>query len=76
MKLESSIVDPAVKEDVEGVNSESSINKTGKLQIAGPKLKPLYVGVPQILAPTLLAVSIAIYAQESSDEPIISLSTV
>src|SRR5260370_8660280 len=39
-------------------------------------LKPLYARVQQILAPALLVNSIAAYAQESSDKPIISLSTV
>jgi hypothetical protein len=33
-------------------------------------------GVPQILASALLVISIAAYAQESSDKPIISLATV
>src|SRR3981081_3340050 len=76
MKLESS-VGPADKESVEGVNSESAaINKTRKSQISGSKLKPLYARVPQILAPALLIISIAAYAQESSNKPIISLSTV
>jgi hypothetical protein len=32
--------------------------------------------MPQILAPALLVISIAVYVQESSDSPIISLSTV
>src|SRR5260370_37805741 len=77
MKLESLIVGPAVKESIEGVNSESAaINKTRKSQISGTKLKPLYGRVPQILAPALLVISIAAYAQESSDSPIISISTV
>ena len=77
MKLESSIVGSALKEGVEGVNSESAaINKTRKSQISGTKLKSLYARVPQILAPALLVICIAAYAQESSDKPIISLSTV
>ena len=77
MKLESSIVGPAVEEGVDGVNSESAaINKTWKSQMSGTKLKPLYARVPQILAPALLVIGIAAYAQESSDKPIISLSTV
>jgi glyoxylase-like metal-dependent hydrolase (beta-lactamase superfamily II) len=67
--LESSIVGP--------VNSESAaINKTPKSQISGTKLKALYAHVPQILAPALLVTGIAAYAQETSDKPIISLSTV
>src|SRR5258708_21668150 len=77
MKSESSTLGPAVKEGVEGVNSESAaINKTRKSQISGTKLKPLYARVPQILAPALLVIGIAAYSQESSDKPIISLSTV
>ena len=77
MKLESSIVGSAVKEGVEGVNSQNAaINKTRKSHMSGTKLKPLYAHVPQILAPALLVIGIAAYAQESSDKPIISLSTV
>src|SRR6266404_3815231 len=77
MKLESSIVGSPVKEGAEGVNSESAaINKTRTSQISGTKLKPLHARVPQILAPALLVIGIAAYAQESSDKPIISLSTV
>src|SRR5271170_2045861 len=76
MSLESSIVDPAVKEGAHGVNSESAaINKTWKSQISG-ELKPLCARVSQILAPALLLVNITAYAQKSSDKPIISLSTV
>src|SRR5258708_16228464 len=44
--------------------------------MSGTRLKPLYARVLQILAPALLVISIAVYAQESSDKPIISLSTV
>src|SRR5260370_9388291 len=77
MKLGSSIIGPAAKESIEGENSESAaINKTRKSQISGTKLKPLHARVPHILAPALLVISIAAYAQESSDKPIISLSTV
>src|SRR5260370_39133718 len=77
MKLESSIVGPAVKEGVEGMNSESAaINRTRKSQISGTKLKPLYARRPQILAPALLVIGVGAYAQQSSDNPVISLSTV
>jgi hypothetical protein len=73
MKFESSIVDPTVKEGAQGAHSESAaINETW---ISG-KPKPLYARVPQILGPGLLVISMAAYAQESSDKPIISLSTV
>lgn len=76
MKLESSIVGSAFKEGVEGANSENAaINETRKW-MSGTTIKPLYARVPQILAPALLAIGIAAYAQESSDKPIISLSTV
>src|SRR6266436_3229395 len=74
---ESSIVGSAVKECVKRVNSENAaINETRRSQMSGTKLKPLYARVPQILAPALLVIGIAAYAQESSDKPIISLSTV
>src|SRR5712692_10485062 len=77
MKLESSIVGSAVKEDVEGVNSETSaINETRKPQMSGTKLKPLHIRVPQIVAPALLVIGLGAYAQQSSDKPVISLSTV
>ena len=77
MRFESSIVGSAVKEGVECVNSQNAaINKTLKSQMSGTKLKPLYIRVPQIVAPALLVIGIAAYAQESSDKPIISLSTV
>src|SRR5258708_12509853 len=77
MKVESSIVGPAVKEGVEGMNSESAaINRTRKSQISGTKLKRLYARVPQILAPALLVIGVGAYAQQSSDNPVISLSTV
>ena len=78
MKLESSIVGSALKEGVEGVDSENAaINETRKW-MSGTKIKPLYARVPRILAPALLVIGIGIaaYAQESSDKPIISLSTV
>jgi len=44
--------------------------------MSGTKIKPLYARVPRILAPALLVIAIAAHAQESSDKPIISLSTV
>jgi len=31
------------------------------------KLKPLYIRVPQIVAPALLIIGLAAYAQQSSD---------
>src|SRR5260370_33311445 len=42
----------------------------------GRKLKEVYIRVPKIVAPALLVIGISAYAQESSDKPIISLSTV
>src|SRR5882672_7964108 len=44
--------------------------------MSGTKLKPLYIRVPQIVAPALLVIGLGAYAQESSNSPIISLSTV
>ena len=41
-----------------------------------PKLKPLYVRVPQIVASALLVIGVVASAQQSSDKPVISLSTV
>src|SRR3989442_10828908 len=77
MKLESSIVGSAVKEDVEGVNSENAaINEIRKSQMSGTKLKPLYIRVPQIVAPAVLVIGLGAYAEQSADKPIISLSTV
>src|SRR5580698_9935705 len=55
---------------------KAGVGETWKSQISGTRLKALYDRVPQILAPALLVISIAAYAQESSDKPIISLSTV
>src|SRR5260370_18958772 len=72
-----SIVGSAVKEGVERVNSENiAINETRRSQMSGTRLKPLYIRLPQIVAPALLVVGIAAYAQQSADKPIISLSTV
>ena len=51
-------------------------NTTGRSKISKPKLKPLYVRVPQIVAPALLVIGLGAYAQQSSDSPVISLSTV
>src|SRR6476660_5356783 len=77
MKLGSSIVGSAVKEDVDGVNSENAAtDEKRKSQMSATKLKPQYIRVPQIVAPALLVLGITAYAQESSDKPIISLSTV
>src|SRR5437773_7917907 len=74
---ESSIVGSAVKERVERVDSENAaINETRRSQMSGTRLKPLYIRLPQIVAPALLVVGIAAYAQQSADKPIISLSTV
>ena len=44
--------------------------------MSGTKLNALYIRVPQIVATALLVIGIAAYAQESSNNPIISLSTV
>jgi hypothetical protein len=44
--------------------------------MSGTKLKLLYIRVPQIVAPALLVIGLAAYAQQFSDKPIISLSTV
>jgi len=44
--------------------------------MSGTKLKPLYARVPQIVAPALLVIGLGAYAQQSSDKPVISLSTV
>src|SRR5258705_6227811 len=44
--------------------------------MSGTKLKLLYIRVSQIVAPALLVIGLAAYAQQSADKPIISLSTV
>ena len=44
--------------------------------MSGTKLKLLYIRLPQIVAPALLVIGLAAYAQQSADKPIISLSTV
>src|SRR6202171_2785374 len=69
MKWRSPLVGSAVKEN-------AAINGTGESQMSGTKLKALYIRVPQIVASALLLIGIAAYAQESSNNPIISLSTV
>ena len=74
---ESSIVGSAVKEGVERANSENAaINETRRSQMSGTKLKLLYIRVSQIVAPALLVIGLAAYAQQSADKSIISLSTV
>src|SRR5258708_28465627 len=52
------------------------MNTTGRSKMSRSKLKPLYVRVPQIVASALLIIGLAASAQQSSDKPIISLSTV
>src|SRR6202048_2704876 len=52
------------------------MNTTGRSKMSRSKLKPLYVRVPQIVASALLIIGLAAYAQQSSDKPVISLSTV
>src|SRR6267378_2635062 len=52
------------------------MNTTGRSKMLGTKHKPLYIRVPQIVAPVLLVIGLGAYAQQSSDKPIISLSTV
>src|ERR1700692_3963680 len=52
------------------------MNTTGRSKMSRPKLKPLYVRVPPIVASALLVIGLAASAQESSDKPVISLSTV
>jgi glyoxylase-like metal-dependent hydrolase (beta-lactamase superfamily II) len=69
MKWRSPFVGSAVKEN-------AAINGTRESQMSGTKLNALYIRVPQIVATALLVIGIAAYAQESSNNPIISLSTV
>src|ERR1700737_2925527 len=52
------------------------MNTTGRSKMSRPKLKPLCVRVPQIVAGALLVIGLAASAQQSSDKPVISLSTV
>src|ERR1700737_924604 len=52
------------------------MNTTGRSKMSRPKLKPLYVRVPPIVASALLVIGLAASAQQSSDKPVISLSTV
>src|SRR6202165_4240601 len=51
-------------------------NTTGRSKMSRPKLTPLYVRVPQNVASALLVIALAASAQQSSDKPVISLSTV
>src|SRR5260221_10059973 len=51
-------------------------NTTGRSKMSKPKLKLLYMSVPQVVATTLLVFGLAASAQQSSDSPVISLSTV
>src|SRR6202045_939218 len=51
-------------------------NTTGRSKMSRPKLTPLYVRVPQIVASVLLIIGLAASAQQSSDSPVISLSTI
>src|SRR5712675_2871285 len=44
--------------------------------MSGTKLKPLDIRVQQIVVATALLVGLGAYAQQSSDSPVISLSTV
>src|SRR6202790_4676222 len=69
MKWRSPFVGSAVKEN-------TAINGTRESQMSGTKLNALYIRVPQIVATALLVIGIAAYAQESSNNPSISLSTV
>src|ERR1700719_2328637 len=69
MKWQSPFVGSAVKEN-------AAINGTRESQMSGTKLHALYIRVPQIVATALLVIGIAAYAQESSNNPIISLSTI
>ena len=44
--------------------------------MSGTRLKSLYIRPPQIVAAALLVIGLVAYGQESSDKPVISLSTV
>src|SRR6202795_2271655 len=52
------------------------MNTAGRSKMSRPKLTPVYVHVPQIVASALLIIGLAASAQQSSDNPVISLSTV
>src|ERR1700676_44657 len=52
------------------------MNTTGRSKMSRPKLKPLYVRVPQIVASVLLVLGVTASAQQASHKPVISLSTV
>src|SRR5580693_4168034 len=51
-------------------------NTTGRSKMSTPRLKSLYVRVPQSVAIAVLVIGLAASAQQSSDSPVISLSTV
>src|SRR6202034_1177678 len=59
-----------------GSSVKASVEETRKSRMSGTKLKPLYIRMAQIVASTLLVIGLGAYAQQSSDKPIISLSTV
>ena len=68
---------PPINGRTQTVNSENTANnETRRSQTSGTKRKPLYIRVPQIVAPALLVIGLGAYAQQSSDKPVISLSTV
>src|SRR5712671_3406015 len=52
------------------------MNATGRSKMSRPKLKLRCVCVPQVVATALLVIGLAASAQQSSDNPVISLSTV
>src|ERR1700693_1060131 len=52
------------------------MNATGRSKMSRPKLKLRYVCVPQVVATALLVIGLAASAQQSSDSPVISLSTI
>src|SRR6202051_3459726 len=52
------------------------MNTTGRSKMPRLKLKLLYMCVPQLVATALLVIGLAASAQQSSDKPVISLSTV
>jgi glyoxylase-like metal-dependent hydrolase (beta-lactamase superfamily II) len=52
------------------------MNEKRRSKMSQTKLKPLYIRLPQIVAPALLIAGLAAYAQPVSDISIVSLSTV
>src|ERR1700731_4055210 len=52
------------------------MNTTGRSKMPRLKLKPLYFCVAQVVAPAFLVIGLGAYAHQSSDKPVISLSTV